>query len=515
VIKLVNEIGTIISTVDSPSTSLIKFVVEKEVLHRGMFVEIDYSEGTLISMVNNLIKTNRYFERADSVKEFESNDLPLNEQFPVSEWEFLVAEAKPLGVISGNALKRPTFPPSPGLRVKIASNENIKKFLNFDDEKGLHLGEIEFHGIPVKLNLSRLLAKHLMILSISGAGKSYLTSVLLEELLDRKKEFGRIAVVVLDVHGEYGSFALPVTKEGFKDYSSKTKIVKASDFKIGVPRLSTTMLAAMMPGLSLPQKRDLGKVLKKLKQEMKEGLGPFNLRTIINEVIENPEIKTQTRDALIAWLSSLEETNLFAKMDSPAIEEIVKPGILTIVDLSPIIDMKKKHLIVNYFAQKLFHERRLKKLPPFLLVLEEAHQFIPESASSETAIARSIFETIAREGRKFGASLCLISQRPIRLSTTVLSQCNTGIFLRITNPYDLEHIKQSAEALDHKSAEMISSLRVGEALIVGEAVGFPLFFRVRRRKSMESVHEISLEEAAKSFEETHEKLEKEAKDFIK
>ena len=138
----------------------------------------------------------------------------------------------------------------------------------------------------------------------------------------------------------------------------------------------------------------------------------------------------------------------------------------------------------------------------------------PQQASKESAIARSILETIAREGRKFGASLCLISQRPIQLSTTVLSQCNTNIILRITNPYDLKHIGESSEGMDSRSLEMITVLRVGEALILGEATGFPLFFKVRKRFSMESKHEKSLEQSAQEFEDSSDEREKEAKEFL-
>jgi len=179
-----------------------------------------------------------------------------------------------------------------------------------------------------------------------------------------------------------------------------------------------------------------------------------------------------------------------------------------------LIDLKKKQIIVSYFAQRIFFERRIGKVPPFLLVLEEAHQFVPQMAKTETAISRSIIRTIAREGRKFGASLCLVSQRPVQLDTTALSQCNTHIILRITNPYDLKHIAESSEGLDNKSIDMITSLRVGEALIVGEATHFPLFFKVRERKSQESKHEISLEKAAFEFEQGSKDRDRETAELL-
>ncbi|MCH7902542.1 ATP-binding protein, partial [archaeon] len=351
-------------------------------------------------------------------------------------------------------------------------------------------------------------------LAMSGAGKSYLISVLLEELLQRKKEDGRLAVILMDVHGEYRSFAEPTKDAKYKDFSSNTKYLKASEIKIGVPKLSSGMIAGMVSNMSGPQKRDLDRILLKLRREMKDGLGPFDFNAVKSEIIKDPEMKDSTRQALIGWIITLEQLNLFGKTDNPSVNDLVRPGELTIIDLSEIIDLKKKQIIVAYFARKLFNERRNNRVPPFSMIIEEAHQFCPEGASREAAISRGIIETIAREGRKFGASICLISQRPINLSTTALSQCNTHIILRVTNPYDLKHIGETSEGLDSRSLDMITSLRTGEALMVGEAVNYPVFFKVRKRTSQESRHEKTLEQASKEFEELKEESKKEIEDLL-
>ncbi len=510
------EIGTVVSTPLGPSPSQLDFVVTKGIVHKGAFVEVEYSEGTMVCLITNVIKTNRYFERADSVKEFEATGAKIFEQFPTTEWEYLLAQTRPLGVFQEGKIKRASYPPSPGAKVKIATADNLKKFLGFDEETGLLLGEVEYHSLPVKLNLTRLFRKHLAVLAMSGAGKSYLVSVILEELLSRKKEQGRIATILLDVHGEYSSFAeaLPASDKKHVDYSKHAKIVRARDIRIGVSKLSVGMLAGIIPGLSSTQKRDLGKIISKLQKEMRSGLGPYDLNAIRTELMADNDIKENTKMALFSWLYGLEDLHLFDKTDEPSISDLVKPGQLTIVDLSDIVNMKKKQIIVSYFGQKLFNERRQKRLPPFVMILEEAHQFCPEKASQETAISRSIIRTIAREGRKFGASICIISQRPVHLDTTTLSQCNTHIILRITNPYDLKHIGESSESLDSKSIEMINSLRVGEALLVGEATNYPVFFKVRERKSLESRHEMPLEQAAIEFEEGKAKQEKETEEFL-
>ncbi len=466
----------------------------------------------MIAQVNDVIKTNRYFERAESVKEFEASGRKLFEQFPTDEWEYLLGIAKPLGVFASDTIKRSSYPPSPGTKVRIAENETLRKFLGFDGENGLSLGAVDYHNLPVKLNMSRLLKKHLAIMAISGAGKSVATKCIIEELLARKKEQGRIAIVVFDVHGEYTNFAEPIKDKKHKDYSAQTKLVKAQTIKIGVSKLSAGMIASILPGLSGPQKRDLGKIMGNLRQQMKDGLGPFDLGDVKAEILKNSDMKTS--EGLMGWIEELEALGIFGKTDVPALSELTQPGMLSVIDMSDLVDMKRKQVIVSYFANRMFHNRREKKIPPFLLVLEEAHQFVPEKTSREEAISRGIIRTIAREGRKFGASLCLISQRPIQLDTTTLSQCNTHLILRITNPYDLKHIGESSEGLDSRSLEIITSLRVGEALIVGEATNAPLFFRIRPSNSAESRHEKSLEKAAEEFEENRKEIEKEVKEFL-
>jgi DNA helicase HerA-like ATPase len=144
----------------------------------------------------------------------------------------------------------------------------------------------------------------------------------------------------------------------------------------------------------------------------------------------------------------------------------------------------------------------LETIPPFLLILEEAHQFCPEASQSK-AISKSIIETIAREGRKFMACLCLISQRPKKLSTTALSQLNSKMVLNIKNPYDLKHLMDSSEAISKEYADMISVLGVGEMLLMGNAVNYPLFVNVRQRHFKSKNENISLAETCKLWYENN------------
>jgi DNA helicase HerA-like ATPase len=176
--------------------------------------------------------------------------------------------------------------------------------------------------------------------------------------------------------------------------------------------------------------------------------------------------------------------------------------------------LKKKQVMVSYIGRRLFSLRKKNEIPPFLLLIEEAHNFAREKAEAREAVSRSVIETIAREGRKFGASLCLISQRPVNLSTTALSQCNTHIILRITNPNDLTHIEMSSEGIDSRISKSISGLRVGEAIIVGEATNYPVFVNIRDRKSLKREKGLPLHEQAKQFEEAKEKKEAQVEAFL-
>ena len=499
-----NEYGTVISTFEGPCTRKFSFVIKKDqVVRRGQFVQVSIEGGKLIGRVADVFKTNRYFMRPESVEKYESSK-PMEDIFPVSNWEYLVADVVPLGVYgSGGMFEEVSFPPSPGVKVYEPDHAILSKFLGLD-EKGLEVGELPYHNIKTSLNLTRLLQKHLAILAISGAGKSYLVSVLIEELLRRKKEEGQLATVIVDTHGEYVSFAED------HNYTDKIMVFPGHEIRIGLPNLTTHQLGEFLPNLSPVQVRELARFLR----EMKSGKKHFGIDELIKMIGEDEKVKSATKDVLISVLYDLMETGLFGASDYPSAKDVAQQGKVSVVDLSSFISSRKKQMVVAHLARKLFNGRREMKIPPFLLVLEEAHQFVPETAKAERAMSRGIIQTIAREGRKFHASLCLISQRPVQLSTTVLSQCNTHIILRVTNPYDLDHIGESSEGITRDVLNQISGLRVGTGLIVGEAVNFPIFVKIRKRKSKESTKGMPLEDAARDFAERAKQKKEDAKSFM-
>jgi len=458
----------------------------------------------LFGTISEIMRANRYFEHAESVSEYEKGS-PMPQNFPTADWEYVIARVRALGVYKEGRLVRSIFPAAPGSKVEGANEQALKELLGFE-EKGLNLGKLQNHAIDAKFNLTRLLQKHLAILAMSGAGKSYLCGVLIEELLDRGKEQGRIAVIVIDVHGEYLGF-----KSG--QYARQTQIFDGKKVRVSLKNVSPQMLFEWVSELSSPQKREIALLLKRMKGKMKEKQETVGLAELIKE-IEASEMKDNMKGPILSWLAEINSMRLISKGDFPKIGELAKPGTLSVLDLSDIDSLKKKQIIVSYFARRLFLRRKKGLIPPFLLLIEESHNFAREKAPKESAISKSIIETLAREGRKFGASICLVSQRPVQLSTTALSQCNSNIILRVTNPFDVKHIAESCEGIDNYAQNAITTLRVGEALVIGEAASHPIFINVRKRKSKHSTKGEGLEDSARKFEEEQERKEKDVEAFI-
>ena len=110
---------------------------------------------------------------------------------------------------------------------------------------------------------------------------------------------------------------------------------------------------------------------------------------------------------------------------------------------------------------------------PILLICEEAHAYIPRENIRQFAGSRKSMERIAKEGRKYGVGLSVVSQRPHEVSETVLAQCGTYICLRVTNPNDQAYIRGLVPESEGDLVSVMASLGRGEALILGEAVPLP------------------------------------------
>ena len=135
------------------------------------------------------------------------------------------------------------------------------------------------------------------------------------------------------------------------------------------------------------------------------------------------------------------------------------------------------------FQYKIFQTQEEKEKDPILLVCEEAHRYVPDHGEAQYAAAQGAIRRIAREGRKYGIGLMLVSQRPADVDSTVISQCGTWVVLRLTNSADQQHV---ARFLPDGLSGMVGALPIlsqQEAIFVGEGAALPSRIRIRDLKS--------------------------------
>lgn len=176
------------------------------------------------------------------------------------------------------------------------------------------------------------------------------------------------------------------------------------------------------------------------------------------------------------WLPDI-NGNTVKDLDSLLEEWIGGPQPITILDLSGIPSSILNDLIgalLRILYDAIFWARNLPeggRERPLLVVLEEAHAYLAKenSGSAATAVRR-----IAKEGRKYGVGMMIVSQRPSEIDSTILSQCGTIFAMRLANDTDRGHITSAASDNLKGLFEMLPVLRTGEAIVVGEAVSLPV-----------------------------------------
>ena len=131
------------------------------------------------------------------------------------------------------------------------------------------------------------------------------------------------------------------------------------------------------------------------------------------------------------------------------------------------------------FQYKLHQTREERERDPILFICEEAHRYVPNRGEAQYEVAQSAVRRLAREGRKYGLGLMLVSQRPADIEGTVISQCNSWIVLRLSNSSDQEHVSRFLPDSLAGMTKILSSLPRQEALFVGEAAAIPTKIKLR------------------------------------
>ncbi len=403
-----------------------------------------------------------------------------------------LAKCHVLGYKEEGKVKPIRIPLDLGSEVFLADDGFIREIIQLTDEgRGAYLGRLDGKGIAVHLDLNKLLTKHVAVLAKSGAGKSYAVGVLIEEILEQK-----VPVLIVDPHGEYGclkeksddadmgrlaSYGVEPKGYAVKEYGSPDQLGLVP---LRLPNnLTQQELIHLIPGKL--NNTQLGLLYSALK-----GMNDISFESVLLGLEQE---ESNVKWSVINLIEHLRSLGIFSS--NPVVyNELVKSGSASIVNLRGIAP-EIQQVIVYKLAKDLFELRKVNTVPPFFLVVEEAHNFCPERSFGETTSSK-ILRTIASEGRKFGLGLCVISQRPARVDKSVLSQCTTQIILKVTNPNDLKAVSSSVEGLTAESEAEIQNLPVGTALVTG-VVDMPLFVTIRPRRTKHGGHAVNILEQPK------------------
>ena len=176
---------------------------------------------------------------------------------------------------------------------------------------------------------------------------------------------------------------------------------------------------------------------------------------------------------------------------------------ITIIDLSGV-PFEVLSITVSLISRLLFefgyYYKRLRHIAdptetinndtPFLLVYEEAHKYVPNSDLAKYRASKESIERIAKEGRKYGITLMLASQRPSEISETIFSQCNNFITMRLTNPNDQNYVKRLLPDTMGQLIDKMPTLKSGECLLIGDAVVLPSIVKIEECNPKPSSNDI-------------------------
>lgn len=392
--------------------------------------------------------------------------MTYREDDKIGSKQKLVARTQIFGRLEDGRLAKIKKPIEPYKEVALPDYKELENLLAGEDN--ISLGQVYGTNARAFLDPAEY-DRHMAVLASTGAGKSYTTANLIKEFASLS-----LPVIVVDTHGEYQRLlSKAVDKEvDIEVYTVKHPRKGYRELKIPVSDLETDDFTHFT-SLNENQKSALGVILDRL------GGGEYTLKEIINgcDRLNEDIAHEETSKALKRRLVSLDRVfkSVFDRYGTD-ITELVKPYQVTIIDVS-YAPQGVRQSVVSYLSKELLQGRIRKENEmsnpidyKLLFVIEEAHNYAGSRLSHS---CKYQLQRVASEGRKFGIGLCVISQKPSKIDEEILSQCNTGIYMHITNPSDKEHIKRSFEAINEEIIKDLDSLDVGECITAGAMSRIP------------------------------------------
>lgn len=522
-----DEVGVVLSESTTREVACQLFQeAEKGGIHEGMLLLVEASpkKRKVLARVGEIIPYNAFYTEGDPWSEARRKKLPVPEevarQYEICKLDLLIE-------IPG--AREITVPPHPGDYVyRIDPTRHQKDIFNFvyGDEGIIWYGTqagYERVRVPVALNVERI-PMHIGVFGVTGSGKSYDMGALIEKLVDIPVGSGSklsFPLLIIDAHGDYAEYAqyqeqlgaaTSIVRYVFPDARSlvadKTK-GKLQPIGISLDNLcerNTRDLAEMIVQYYRGAAGELSELqihgIAKNLQDLKDGgwsldsLFISSLHVLEDNINKDDEIAYQSRPAIIRALrkfrDDVEDKKLLSQKsplkEKRTVDELTRFGSIAIVDFSaeaaPGVDLPMKQLVMTYLATLLFDEftqYRINNQDRYLLfVIEEAQNFCPDPTYPvATSLAKTKLSAIATQGRKFGLSLCLISQRPSFVDRIVLSMCNTFFIHRIS-PEDVSFVRSVTGGLPPTLVPRLTRLTQGEVIVTGQmpTVPFPLVINV-------------------------------------
>ncbi len=420
--------------------------------------------------------------------------------------DYAVAEVDLLGeIITDGRNPQPVFMrgisvhPVLGAAVYVATHEDIAIVYAKPNTWTMKIGTL--HQDPTRdafLMSQELLSKHSAIVGTTGSGKSCALTLMLRSLFDAHPN-GH--VVALDPHGEYApafpgmaecitpaNLQLPYWLLSFEEIvevlCSRDPIDRSHESPILKDAILTAKrdyLGAAKDTVALTVDTPVPYRITRVLQRISDGMGKLDrpdstlpyLR--LSTTIEN--LRNDRRYEFM--FGGLSVRDNMAEILARILRIPVGGKPLTIFDISAvpseIVNVVASLLCRLIFDFALFSERE--EAIPILLVCDEAHRYIPRDEAQGFEPTRRAIARIAKEGRKYGISLCLVTQRPSELSEAILSQCSTVFALRMTNDVDQRYVRQMLPDSASGLLNTLPTLRQREAVIVGEGVAHPMRIR--------------------------------------
>jgi len=479
----------------------------------GTFVMVSIPNGMLLSMITD-ISMKETSALSSDIKKAESADEYLI-QSPLR-----IISVIPVGTIdaSGKFERGTDLLPTVNNDVFAVLPDVIDKVYESFAEGNFSIGELSLiKNQDAKINLDSFLSRHAALLGQTGGGKSWTVASLLQSI----SKFPKSTVVLFDLHGEYKQ-----NIDGKSVFGDDAEYINAGDLEFPYWLMKSDELLGLMVDRTESAAPNQIAKFKELLQAAKENQAEnkalgipkitidtpvyFDFNAIINEFRRLDIEMVQGSTKLVKGPLNGDFTRLLMRIDSrlndkrydlifnptkyntsasmevlfrKILGEESKPKKIVVVDLSAI-PFDVRNSVISLLLRCLFdfaywYKKVNSKAYPISVFCDEAHIYFNDKDPNSEA-AKLSAERISKEGRKYGISITVISQRPREVSATILSQCNTFLCLRISNPEDQAYVKSLLPDSIRGIVSMFSNLRRGECILLGDSVIMPTRIKIKR-----------------------------------